>query len=172
MIKYCPNPDCNFEEEDFQFDICPICNKGPLLVRQIEGLNSQTIGSDNSRQQASKVDIGMGAAVKGNVTSNTITNDNSTSNVVNNVTNIIKEKSPAEIHEENVRIFSRRCRALCNDGLISKESEKELEVLKSELGIEQDEAHAILSEAKRLSKKLRTELTIEGRLRIEKTLRA
>lgn len=170
MIKYCPNPDCNFEEEDYQFDICPMCNKGPLLVRQSEGGNSQTVGADNSRKQASEVSLGMGAAVRGNITSNTSTIDNSTSNVVNNVTNIIKEKSPAELHEENVRLFSRRCRALCNDGLISKESEKELEVMKSELGIEQDEAHAILSEAKRLSKKLRTELTIEGRLRIEKTL--
>lgn len=167
MIKYCPN--CGFEEENFEHDGCPECGS-QLMVRQSEGENSQTIGADNSRKQASEVSLGMGAAVRGNITSNTSTIDNSTSNVVNNVTNIIKEKSPAEIHEENVRIFSRRCRALCNDGLISKESEKELEVLKSELGIEQDEAHAILSEAKRLSKKLRTELTIEGRLRIEKTL--
>lgn len=167
MIKYCPN--CGFEEENFEHDGCPGCGS-QLMVRQSEGENSQTVGADNSRKQASEVSLGMGAAVRGNITSNTSTIDNSTSNVVNNVTNIIKEKSPAEIHEENVRLFSRRCRALCNDGLISKESEKELEVLKSELRIEQDEAHAILSEAKRLSKKLRTELTIEGRLRIEKTL--
>ncbi|MCR5035850.1 MAG: hypothetical protein K6A73_00820 [Bacteroidales bacterium] len=167
MVKYCPN--CGFEENDFPFDGCPNCNNA-LLVRNIDGDKSQTVGADNSRQHASKVNIGAGGAVRGDIMSNTITNDYSSSSVVNNVTNVIKEKSAAEKHEDNVRLFSRRCRALYNDGLLSKEGENELEILKNELGIEHDEAHAIMSDAKRLSKRLRTELTLEGRLRIERTL--
>lgn len=166
-VKYCPN--CGFEEEDFEFDGCPQCG-AQLMVRQTDGDKTQTVGSDNSRQHDSKVDIGMGAAVNGPVTSTTTTVDNSTSNVTNNVTNIIKEKSDEEKHAENVKVYSRRCRALCSDGLLTKEGEKELEVLKSELGIYPDEARAILSDAKRHSKHLRTELDANGQMRIKQTI--
>ena len=132
MIKYCPN--CGFEEENFEFDYCPNCdNQNKLMVRQSKSENSQTVGADNSRKQASEVSLGMGAAVRGNITSNTSTIDNSKSTVINKVTNIIKEKSPAKIHEENVITFRKRCRALCNNGLFSKEAEKELEVLQTDL---------------------------------------
>ena len=140
------------------------------MVRQTEGDNTQTVGADNSRQQASNVNLGMGAAVAGNVTSNSSTVDNSRSTVINNVTNITKEKSPAEIHDENIRVFDRRCRALCNDGLISKEGENELETLRNELGIAPDEAKAILADAKRRSKKLRTHLDRDGMFRLNKTM--
>jgi hypothetical protein len=166
-VKYCPN--CGFSEEDFEFDGCPQCG-AQLMVRQTDGDITQTVGSDNSRQHDSKVDIGMGAAVNGSVTSNTTTVDNSTSNVTNNVTNIIKEKSDEEKHADNVKVYSRRCRALCNDGLLTKDGEKELEVLKSELGIFPDEAWAILSDAKRHSKHLRTELDANGQMRIKQTV--
>ena len=166
-FKYCT--DCNFKTEDLSYVGCPYCGKA-LKTCQTETEEIQTVGSDNSRQQASKVDIGMGAAVKGDVTSNTSTIDNSTSNVVNNVTNIFKEKSPAEIQEENIRTYTHRCRALCCDGLISKEAEKELETMQIDLGILPDKAKAILDDAKKRSKKLRTNLSMDGRIRIQQTI--
>lgn len=167
MIKYCPS--CGFEKENFEYPYCPECSK-PLMVRQGEGENTQTVGADNSRKQASEVSLGMGAAVRGNITSNTSTIDNSTSNVVNNVTNIIREKSPAEIHEENVITFRKRCRALCDNGLFSKEAEKELVVLQTDFNLSSEEAKVLIDEEKKWSRKLPTELTSEGILRVKHTL--
>lgn len=166
-LKYCPN--CGFLEEDFEFDGCPQCG-AQLMVHQSDGDKTQSVGADNSRQHASEVNLGAGTAVRGDITSNTSTVDNSISNVTNNVTNVIKEKSDAEKYADNVKEYSRRCRALCTDGLLSKEGEKELEILKSELGINPDEARAILANAKRLSKHLRTELDRDGLLRLNKTM--
>lgn len=167
MLKYCPK--CGFEQEGFPYDGCPNCGCA-LLIRQSNEGGSQSIGADNEKQHSSSLNLGDGAAVMGNVSSSNTTYDNSTSSVVNNVTNITQRKSAAEIHEENVMHYRHRCRALCNDGLIDKEGEKELEILRSELGILPDEAKVILEEAKRLSKRLRTNLTMDGRLRIEKTI--
>lgn len=167
-IKYCPNPKCDFEEENFEFDGCPKCG-GNLMIRQVDENKTQTVGADTSRQHDSKVNIGAGGAVRGDITSNTITYDHSSNSVVNNVTNIIKEKSTAEKHEESVRRFRLRCRDLCHDGLLSKDGELELERLRTDLGLSSSESLAILSEEKRLSKKVCKSLEPEIAARLVQT---
>lgn len=165
-IKYCPK--CDFEKENFEFDGCPHCD-GKLMIRQVDENKTQTVGADTSRQHDSKVNIGAGGAVRGDITSNTITYDHSSNSVVNNVTTFIKEKSTAEKHEESVHRFRLRCQDLCHDGLLPKDGELELERLRTDLGLSSSESFAILSDVKRLSRKVRKGLEPEVAARLVQT---
>ena len=139
-MKYCPN--CKFETDDSNFVVCPYCGTSLLMK-----------SADNNKPN---INLGDGSAVNGSITS-----------VVNNY---IQEKSAKEKHEENVKTFRQKCLELCVNGLLLKERKKELESLRVDLDLSEDEAFAILSDVKQISKKQRKELPLEGRLRVEKTI--
>ena len=166
MVKYCPNPKCGFEETDFPYDGCPICGS-KLSVRWPDENSQQSVGTDMDKRQSSDVNIGDGAAVGGNVTSNNTTYDTSSTSIVNNVT--IKEKSEAEKYEDSVRVFRHRCRDLCRDGFLSKDDEVVLEKLRIDIGLSADKSFELISEEKKLSKKVIRDLPPEINARLSQT---
>ena len=163
-VKYCPK--CGFEETDFPYDGCPICSS-LLSVRQVDKVGQQPIETDVDKRQSSDVSIGDGAAVGGNVTSNNTTYDTSSTSIVNNVT--IKEKSEAEKYEDSVRVFRHRCRDLCRDGFLSKDDEVVLEKLRIDIGLSADKSFELISEEKKLSKKVIRVLPPEINARLSQT---
>jgi len=163
-VKYCPK--CGFEETDFPYDGCPICNS-LLSIRQADKAGQQPIETDVDKRQSSDVSIGDGAAVGGNVTSNNTTYDTSSTSIINNVT--IKEKSEAEKYEDSVRVFRHRCRDLCRDGFLSKDDEVVLEKLRIDIGLSADKSFELISEEKKLSKKVIRVLPPEINARLSQT---
>ena len=146
MRKYCNNPGCNFETEDAAVNFCPLGH----------GVLSVDCESKNSGN-ASKVNIGMGGAVAGDINSVT-TNHYTTS-----------EKTIAEIHRESIRHFTQLCDEICKDGLLDEERLFSLNDLRIKLELSEADTKPVIDMILKKNKKKSTVLPLVGQTILEQT---
>ena len=151
MRKYCNHPGCNFETEDTTVNFCPF-GHGVLSVDS----ESLSLGNKNSGN-ASKVNIGMGGAVAGDINSVT-TNHYTTS-----------EKTIAEIHRESIRHFTQFCDEICKDGLLDEERLFRLNDLRIKLELSEADTKPVIDMILKKNKKKSTVLPPVGKTILEQT---
>ena len=105
--------------------------------------------------------VGMGGVNTGTISST----DNSNTTIINNNTTV--EKDVAEKLIERRRVYRSRCKELYYDGFITDEGLKELEEFRCSLDLDPTIAFAIRDEVKVLSVKIRTELPLAGKIKLE-----
>lgn len=190
--KKCPK--CGYVTNDLQFVFCPCCDEEIRLVEvgteqpnvsvatantTTSACNEQsdvqilasgnvvTGGIDIEKKKAKETDttisLGTGNAVSGGIHSSTTINDSSSS-VVNVFTT---QKTQAEVLIENRKLYRARCKELFYDGFITDEGLKELEDLRLSLDFDKDIAAAIREDVRNLSVKVRKELPLAGKIKVE-----
>lgn len=115
----------------------------------------------NTMEKNSGSSVGMGGINTGTISST----DNSNTTIINNNTTI--EKDAAEKLVESRRVYRSRCKDLYYDGFITDEGLKELEEFRRSLDLDSTIASAIRDEVKALSVKIRTELPLAGKIKLE-----
>ena len=105
--------------------------------------------------------LGTGNAISGGIHNNTHVIDESTT-IINTV-----NKTPAEILVESRKTYRSRCKDLFYDGFITDDGLKELEELRCSIDLDATIATAIRDEVKALSVKVRTELPLAGKIKLE-----
>ena len=151
MRKYCNHPGCNFETEDTAVNFCPF-GHGVLSV------DSESLSIKNKDySNASKVNIGMGGAVAGDI--NSVTTNNYTTT----------EKTVAEIHRESIRHFTQLCDEICKDGLLDDERRFRLNDLRIKLELSEADIKPVIEMILRKNRKKSTVLPIVGQTILEQT---
>lgn len=184
-IKYCPQ--CGYETDDEQSFFCPVCDSdepvklkkkperdGPSFPRNasdtleksrsVAGVFPDAFSSESNGDIGSPdISLGRGNAFGGDVHVNSKVGD----------IHIHEEKkTPAEILTEKKRFYRAECKKYCVDGFISDVALSKLADFRVELDLDKGIANDILDEVKSLSKKVRTELSPAGRLKIEYAINA
>ena len=168
-------PQCGYETTNTQFVYCPCCESGKVkLIDAIHDLSqaknanvkSNYLESSNTDSLKSGMmnkdtgaSIGMGAVNTGEITSI----DKSNTTIINNIT----QKTHAEILVESRKVYRQRCKDLFYDGFITDDGLNELEELRCSIDLDDTIATAIRDEVKTLSVKVRTELPLAGKIKLE-----
>lgn len=168
-------PQCGFVTTNSQFVFCPCCESdkvklidiidAPSYARNIDKKSDHIETSDIDKNQTGMINKDTGASVgMGGVNTGEITSiDKSTTTIINN--NI--QKTRAEILVESRKIYRQRCKDLFFDGFITDDGLKELEELRCSIDLDVIIAAAIRDEVKALSVKVRTELPLAGKIKLE-----
>lgn len=177
-------PICGFVTDKPQFVYCPNCEDGqvklvelgfdfsmPSEKEELEEIQNKQLGdnSENSTMQKKVIGantaLGTGNAISGGIHNNTSVNDESVTTI--NVHKTTINKSVAEILVESRKVYRSRCKDLYYDGYITDDGLKELEELRCSLDLDPTIASAIRDEVKALSIKIRTELPLAGKVKLE-----
>ena len=162
-MKNCPKCNNLWPDEHLY---CPIC--GVDLVFECENSNinmgdaNAISGGVHSTDDHSKKDS------DNVVNSNNVTHSNS-HNTTNNTTIYEATKSESEKLEENRLKYRLECKKLFQDGIISKEGERELRELQVNLNLADELVLPIKQEVQKQSKKRKTQMTLTGLADIRQT---
>lgn len=168
-------PQCGYETTNTQFVYCPCCESGKVKLidaihdpsqakngnvksNYLESSNTDSLKSGMMNKDTG-ASIGMGAVNTGEITSI----DKSTTTIINNIT----QKTHAEILVESRKVYRQRCKDLFYDGFITDDGLNELEELRCLIDLDDTIATAIRDEVKTLSVKVRTELPLAGKIKLE-----
>lgn len=177
-------PICGFVTDMPQFVYCPNCEDGqvklvelefdfsmPSEKEELEEIQNKQVSNNSEKSTIQKKDIGAntalgtGNAISGGIHNNTSVNDESVTTI--NIHKTTINKSAAEILVESRKVYRSRCRDLYYDGYITDDGLKEIEELRYSLDLDPTIASAIRDEVKALSVKVRTELPLAGRIKLE-----
>lgn len=177
-------PVCGFVTDKPQFVYCPNCEDGQVKLvdlgsdfsmlsekEELEEIQNKQLGNNSERSTIHKKDmgantaLGTGNAISGGIHNNTNVNDESVTTI--NIHKTTISKSAAEILVESRKVYRSRCKDLYYDGYITDDGSKELEELRCSLDLDSTIASAIRDEVKALSVKVRTELPMAGKIKLE-----
>lgn len=168
-------PQCGFETTNSQFVFCPCCESGkvklidaihdPLYAKNEDAKSSDIESSNADSPKSGMINKDAGASVgMGGINTGEITSiDKSTTTIINNTT----QKTHTEILVESRKVYRQRCKDLFYDGFITDDGLKELEELRCSIDLDTTIATAIRDEVKTLSVKVRTELPLAGKIKLE-----
>ena len=168
-------PQCGFETTNSQFVFCPCCESGkvklidaihdPLYAKNEDAKSSDIESSNADSPKSGMINKDAGASVgMGGINTGEITSiDKSTTTIINNTT----QKTHTEILVESRKVYRQRCKDLFYDGFITDDGLKELEELRCSIDLDATIATAIRDEVKTLSFKVRTELPLAGKIKLE-----
>ncbi len=173
-MKTCPKCKKAWLED---FLCCPECGEDLELIVTV--LNSV----DNCKCENSNINMGNANAISGGVHSsddhskrdsdNVVNSNNEThtnsDNTTNNITIYEAEKSASEKLDENRLKYRLECKTLFRDGLITKDGERQLRELQTNLNLADELVLPIKEEIRLASKKRKTQLSSIGLSDIRQT---
>lgn len=184
-IKYCPQ--CGYETDDEQSVFCPVCDSDePVKLKKKPERDEPSFpryASDPLEKARSAAGVFPGAfssESNGGIGSpntslgrgNAFGGDVHVDSKVGDIHIHEEKKTPTEILTEKKRFYRAECKKYCVDGFISDVALSKLADYRVELDLDKDIANDILDEVKSLSKKVRTELSPAGRLKLEYAINA
>lgn len=162
-MKTCPKCNKYWPEEHL---CCPECGVDLVSERELSNINmgnaNAISGGVHSSDDHSKKDS------ENVVNSNNETHTNS-HNTTNNTTIYEAEKSASEKLDENRLKYRLECKALFQDGLISKDGERQLRELQANLNLADELVLPIKEEIRQQSKTRKTQLSLTGLSDIRQT---